>query len=434
MSEIKVKVTKSADRAALVAYYDDPITGKRHKRSTETENRKEAEKFAAKWEQDLQEGRYKAPSKVTWDEFRERLETEYLAGKSRAYFGAMCSTLNAFESACRPQKLLAVSDVHVRHFAQVLRREEKSEATIASYLKHLRAAFRWALKLDLVAKLPKFELPTIDNDEAAKGRPITEEEFDRLCSKIVDGLLHAVSQRGAPKLPPKRTLSQHALQERRDKQTKWATKAAPSWARLLKGLWMSGLRLGEALCLTWDDDSQIRVDLTGRRPTLSMPAAKNKRRKRIECPITPDFVEFLLETPEESRTGFVFTPLGKSGQPVRDKDWVSRVIASAGHAAGIKVKLDGETDEATKFASAHDLRRSFGARWARRVVPAVLKELMRHRSVETTLKYYAKQDAEAIADVVWQWTSQNKTVPSFVPTSPKSTSLERSKKAANPCE
>jgi hypothetical protein len=72
-----------------------------------------------------------------------------------------------------------------------------------------------------------------------------------------------------------------------------------------------------------------------------------------------------------------------------------------------------------------------GARWARRVVPAVLKELMRHRSVETTLKYYAKQDAEAIADVVWQWTKQNRAVPSFVPTSPESTSLERNEKAAS---
>ena len=38
--------------------------------------------------------------------------------------------------------------------------------------------------------------------------------------------------------------------------------------------------------------------------------------------------------------------------------------------------------------SAHDLRRSFGERWASRLMPQVLKELMRHESIETTLNFY----------------------------------------------
>ncbi len=47
-----------------------------------------------------------------------------------------------------------------------------------------------------------------------------------------------------------------------------------------------------------------------------------------------------------------------------------------------------------KFASAHDLRRAFGERWAARVMPAVLKELMRQESIETTLRYYVGTDAK----------------------------------------
>ena len=60
-------------------------------------------------------------------------------------------------------------------------------------------------------------------------------------------------------------------------------------------------------------------------------------------------------------------------------------------------------DKATgKFASAHDLRRSFGTRWAPRVKPATLQLLMRHRSIETTLKYYVDQDADDVADELWR--------------------------------
>ena len=54
-----------------------------------------------------------------------------------------------------------------------------------------------------------------------------------------------------------------------------------------------------------------------------------------------------------------------------------------------------------KFASAHDLRRAFGFRWAMRVMPAVLKDLMRHEDIGTTMKYYVGQDADAMADTIW---------------------------------
>jgi integrase len=54
------------------------------------------------------------------------------------------------------------------------------------------------------------------------------------------------------------------------------------------------------------------------------------------------------------------------------------------------------------FATAHDLRRAFGFRWSRRVMPAVLHELMRYESVETTMRYYVGTNAEATADELWK--------------------------------
>ena len=55
-----------------------------------------------------------------------------------------------------------------------------------------------------------------------------------------------------------------------------------------------------------------------------------------------------------------------------------------------------------KFASAHDLRRAFGLRWAMRVMPPILMLMMRHESIITTQQYYVGRDAEAAADAIWQ--------------------------------
>ena len=54
-----------------------------------------------------------------------------------------------------------------------------------------------------------------------------------------------------------------------------------------------------------------------------------------------------------------------------------------------------------KTASAHDLRRAFGERWAARLMPAQLMELMRHETIETTLSYYVGRNAERTAAILW---------------------------------
>ena len=54
--------------------------------------------------------------------------------------------------------------------------------------------------------------------------------------------------------------------------------------------------------------------------------------------------------------------------------------------------------EQNKFGSAHDLRRAYGTRWAKRLKPFELKTLMRHASIETTERYYLELEAEEFAD------------------------------------
>lgn len=59
-----------------------------------------------------------------------------------------------------------------------------------------------------------------------------------------------------------------------------------------------------------------------------------------------------------------------------------------------------------KFAIAHDLRRAFGTRRAKQVMPAVLRRLMRHSSIATTMGYYVDLDSAEVAGPVvgqlWQ--------------------------------
>ena len=113
-------------------------------------------------------------------------------------------------------------------------------------------------------------------------------------------------------------------------------------------------------------------------------------------PMTPDFAEFLLKAPRNQRTGFVFNLKGiRTGQQMTSAR-AGRVISDVGELTEVMVnKAEG------KFATAHDLHRSFGTRWASRVKPATLQLLMRHRSIETTMKYYVCQNSDEVADELW---------------------------------
>ena len=80
--EIKVHVLDMG-RKSLYMRYRDPMTGKQHTRSTGTSKRRDALKAAGQWEAELREGRYHAPSKTAWGEFRERYEREVLLSHKR---------------------------------------------------------------------------------------------------------------------------------------------------------------------------------------------------------------------------------------------------------------------------------------------------------------------------------------------------------------
>ena len=186
----------------------------------------------------------------------------------------------------------------------------------------------------------------------------------------------------------------------------WMLEKAGDLKVYLNGLWTSGLRLAESLQLRWDDaPGALVVDFTGRRPMLQIPAESEKGSTHRLLPMAPEFAELLETVPVAQRRGHVFRFPGDCPRTVHA---ICQRVVAIGRAAGVKikgrVKLDDEGKPVTvaQCDSAHGLRRSFGFRWSRRVMPAVLKELMRHASIDTTMTFYVGQNAEATADELWQ--------------------------------
>lgn len=399
MSELKVKVTKFNDRKYWIAYYDCPLEGRRITRSTRKTTRREAERFAAVWEADLREGRYKPPSKITWADFRARYESEHLASLASKTEASAVTAFNRLEAACRPKRLADVTADRLSHFQRELREQGLSESSIRSYLAHIKAALKWAKEQELLHEVPKIRMPArAKNGKLMKGRPITGEEFERMLAKVEDGLVAASFNRS--KRAVKWRWSAEAKRKRlRDKRQRAEQVAAP-WRFFLQALFTGGLRLSEALALSWDNrPDRITVDFSGHRPMLHIRAGLEKGNQDRLYPIAPEFARLLEAIPMDQRRGDVFRLCGISGQRITEENRVGKIISEIGKAAGVRMNIDGKGR--VKYASAHDLRRSFGTRWSARVMPAQLQKLMRHASIDTTMKYYVQAEATELADEIW---------------------------------
>ena len=359
--EINVHVVNYG-RQSLYMRYTDPVTGKQVTRSTGTRRKRDAERAAAKWESELREGRSRTRSKATWEEFRERIEVDYLPPLAKKSVTKIDGVLDSFERIAKPKLLSGITADAVTRWQRELRANGLAEATIKSSSAILKAALRWAESIGLIREAPKVIMPkrarTSDRQTPMKGRAITQVEFERMLEKVPDIV---------------------------------GGQAVETWEQLLRGLWLSGLRLSEALSLTWDNEDELRVDTSSRHVMLAIPAERQKNHRDELLPISPEFRDFLTDVPFEERSGYVF-PLKWQRETRRHDgrrdDTVSKTITAIGKAADIVVSVKNGR---TKYASAHDLRRSFGDRWAARVPSLTLKTLMRHKSIETTERYYVSR-------------------------------------------
>ena len=403
--EIRVYVIAKKGKKSLYMRYKDPVTGRQTARSTGAQRRKEAERIAAKWEAELREGRYASPLKTTWAELVDKYSAEYLAGLSEGTNSKVEALFSVVEEFMNPSelRLAKINARWVSQFRSELRKSGREESTIDGHCRHLKAMLRWGKAQGMLTNVPHIDMSKrVKGQKLMKGRPVTAEEFDRMLAKVTSVVASPDSKRRTKTIIKCVRSSDPVARERLYAQiNELATsirRTAESWAFLLRGLWWSGLRLSEALALSWDEFADgLIVDTSEKYVTIAIPADQEKGGKNRVYPVSPEFAEMLLSVPSIDRTGFVFNPIPSrilKGNQRAGQDLCCRTIGSVGEAAGVVVDRKGDK---TVFASAHDLRRSFGLRWSRRVMPPVLKELMRHESIETTMKFYVGQDAQSTA-------------------------------------
>ena len=383
---VKADTKKSSQRSNYQMQYRCPETGLKVTKSSGVKHdgtkraRVEAERVAAKWEQELREGKYHAPGKISWDEFRDAYSNEKLPSLAKTSREKSETVLDSIERIVKPRLLSDLTAARLSKWQAELRSNGLAETTIAGNGAHLRAALNWAKQMGHLVAVPHIVKPQrAKGGKMMKGRPITGEEFERMLASVVAVV-------GAA--------------------------AAPSWRFYLQGLWASGLRLSESLELFWDNEAKLCVDLSGRRPMLRIPAGLEKGNQNRLLPMAPEFAELLMQVPEAERTGAVFNPQSKQDQRKLTMLHISKTIAAIGKRAGVVVNRATKLGEPViKYASAHDCRRSFGERWAARLMPTQLMELMRHENINTTMRYYVGRNAQATADVLWAAHEQHASQP-----------------------
>lgn len=329
-----------------------------------------------------------AGPRMDWEEFRQeytRLKVETF--RSDQARGTAEVRLDLLESIINPRTLsdMAKPETLARLQAELLagsggkrgrqeKREPRSPHTVRSYMATLIAALNWAHRP--MRWLPEgIEFDMLEVDDPDKGRPLCLEEFERMLASVAQAL--------SPDDPAAVTVA-----------------AIESWRYLLRGLWDSGLRLGEALKVSWDIEGTIQPHFPKRGfPYMVIPAKLQKNRKAQEVPMTPAFVALLRETPAAERSGWVFNPTARRVTRTRlTRPQVGRIISLMGEKANVVVNAKG------KSASAHDLRRSFGQRMADAgLPPRDLQAIMRHASFTTTEQYYLRDRVQDQATRIAQY-------------------------------
>ena len=373
--EIKVYVIKVGDRQNYYLEWEDPTTQKRRRKATDIsatdsrKDRKAAQRLATEMEIKIQNGMGALPSKYLWSDFRRRYEEEVVPGLALQTAVKVQVVLDRVEGILSPKRLLDMTESRLSHLVAAMRKQGVAETTIKGYLAHLKAAMNWAVRQRLLVVCPNF--PRLHRAKRSggtsmKGRPVKTDEFGRMLS-ATDSVVGKCK--------------------------------AAEWRFYLKGLWTSGLRLEESLDLWWDQQGKIcpLFPVNGQ-PLFQIPGELEKGHTDRLLPMAPEFAMLLDTVPASDRIGPVFSLNGKRGR--LGSNQVSKNLSKIGKAAGVRVSVHPVTGR-EKYASAHDLRRAFGERWSIKVMPAVLKELMRHESIDTTMRFYVGTNAQRTNDVIW---------------------------------
>jgi integrase len=388
----KVRLSRPDGRPIQVVY-KCPLEDKIIRISTGTYDEKEAEETRKDVEANLRLGitpQSKRPRKtdaMPWPDFRERYTTGMLHNNREKSSIDAESRLDIAERILKPRTLrdVATSEALYELQSKLLAGAEsrferrRSKATVRGYMGAVVASLNWAHRQGWIKSPVQIEI--VSTDDHMKGRPLDDSEFDKMLKAV-------------PKVVGK--------------------DGAASWKFMLNGVVNSGLRLTELMTISWDIEQTIRpVWPESGLPYLEFPGHAQKNGKTQDTPLGPWLEEQLMSVPECGRTGYVFNPPSLEATVGREyrgerltAERVGKIVTRIGKKAGIVVdEGDPRIGKPKKFASTHDLRRTFAQRLAEAGLPLELtQKLMRHADRKTTERYYLKQnvqkDAEQIREIL----------------------------------
>lgn len=271
----KVRIAAPEGRP-LQLRYACPVEGREIRISTNTYSLADAENQRAALAAKLTLGidakprRFINSDRMTWQEFRDAF-TRLKAATFRsanAREGAeirlhICEKIicpRTLADMARPATLARLQAELLAGAGSPRNRDAKeikarSAHTVRSYMTTLIAALNWGHSMKWLPE--RIDFAKLDCDDPDKGRPLCGEEFDRLIAAVPKVITEAADVEG--------------------------------WRYSLRGLWESGLRLTEAMMLSWDaDDAITPVFPKSGLPVLRIPpSCKRAGRRRTFPPRRP---------------------------------------------------------------------------------------------------------------------------------------------------
>lgn len=362
--EYRVSIYRPRRVAGYIIRYHDPDWGPKWKRTRHT-RKGDAEDQAEELIRNLDRGR----REVTWGEFCELYASQHLAAKSDSHREMWATVRRWIDEQFRPKPELLGDLADVKRILRWQNRIRKrtlargddrtplSDSSVARYSAYLRSALNWAVRMDLLERVP----PIAVGGTRSRGGAVSLADMEAICKA-------AVTRRPNDYV---------------------------SVQRFIRGLFWSGLRLDQLRQLSWDRGSKVWLDGSRDIPLIWISSTAEKSR-RDDCRYClPEFWERACES--TVRHGPVFRVNGRGGSQMA-KSTLGRIISDCGKTAGICT--DPETG---KYASAHDMRKGCSAvlheKYGYTTDEVAL--FLGHSDPEVTRKHYPPVVAQKLAAKAW---------------------------------